>query len=65
MIARISSRVLVGLPLCESFISLHGLVVPDLALGRDPDYNSMCIDFAMEVSSMSYLLSAFPPFLRP
>ena len=58
IVARISNRVFVGLPLCIS-LSNH------LILGRNKDYLNVMTSYALSVIKAVNILRPFPQFLKP
>ena len=64
IVCRASNRMLVGLPLCESFLSRREIKIY-IYIGRDPDYLELNKRFAADLIKTSYVLSMVPFFLRP
>ena len=64
IVCRASNRMLVGLPLCESFLSCREIKIY-IYIGRDLDYLELNKRFAADLIKTSYILSMVPFFLRP
>ena len=65
IICRASSRLFVGLPLCESCgVSLYPLLIL-ATLGRDPDWIDLNIQFTLFVAQGSVIIRLFPKLLKP
>ena len=67
IIARVSSRAFVGLPLCENHFSLVRLTVTNSLhpAGRNEEYLSLAVDFAVDFMKTVVVLRLFPTFLKP
>nr|VWO96215.1 Repressed by TUP1 protein 4 [Ganoderma boninense] len=70
IIARVSNRAFVGLPLCEksAFVKTLGRVInanPLHLAGRNKEYLKLAVDFALDVMKSVVLLRLLPGFLKP
>ena len=68
VIAQVSNRVIVGLPLCACF-TLHlmwaNFLTSFCGLGRNPEWLKLNIRFTTDVVLTGFMLSLFPTFMRP
>ena len=64
VICRMSNRLFVGLPLCESPVTSVSTRF-NLNLGRDPDWMDINIEHSLYVIKGAVIVRQFPAFLKP
>ena len=65
IISRVTNRLFVGLPLCESCsLSSYSLLIL-VILGRDPDWIDLTIQFTLLAAQGSTVIRPFPKLLKP
>lgn len=65
IVARASSRVFVGLPLCTSVFSSQGLILTSARSGRNKGYLDLAVDFTISVMKDRAVINIFPEVLKP
>ena len=67
VVCRVTNRLFVGLPLCESSRQLPAFLTTfdSSCLGRDPDWIDLSIHLTLCVFKGALILRQFPTFLKP